>query len=562
MRKLLSIILIIGILLQAFCITAFAKDFKDIEGHWAQQYVERLIYNNIMNGYEDGTFRLNKTITRAEFTKLIVTMRYGAYQTYEDVIFSDVANDKWYYPYTCTAYIQGIADTEKGREYRPNEEITREEMVLMIVKSLKLSGGSSSFKDVSKSHKHYAEITSAVGGGILTGYEDGTFKPEKSATRGETAAMVCRMLDYISNRELTDQPSPVVSLTEDEEIEEEEPTPSVNYSSSSEKIIGTWQQIYNTGVTSSGAQVKCMNVISPTWFKIVDNTGLTPYSYEEVFYEDLDYYLADFGNKEYIKDCKNKGYKVWPMIGSESTCTKTSRFMKSEEARKAFVARIKEKIKYYDLDGINLDFEYMFESDKDLYSQFVKEMADMCHSVGVSLSVDVTKYLASSSSYSMCYDRTAIGKYADYVMLMGYDQNGTWSKTAGSVADLPWTEDAIKGLLKEVPAEKLVLGIPFYTRIWETWDGEVTKSSAVGIDTAESQVKENMAEAKFDSKTKQNYAEWGSEDIKYVVWLEDSTSIKERIDLVNKYNLAGVMSWSKEFGNSDAWSVIDKNLNR
>lgn len=567
LKMFFSYILIFAILLQGFSFCVSADDIPaDIQGHWAEKYAIRLINLYIMNGYNDGTFRLDGNITRAEFVKLLVTLRYGDYQEYDEEYFEDVSADKWYYRYICTAFEEGVLEEEKGGAFRPDELITREEMVVMIVNSLKLSGGSSSFGDVKKSHTHYKQISAAVKSGIINGYNDNTFRPENNATRGETAAMVCRILNYITDQELVSEPNPSIGTEdedlpdEDEEFEDDDYTDTPADAGIDGKINLTWHQIYNVGVTKTGNHMDGLNVISPTWFRLVDNTGLTPYSYEHEFYEPLNLYISDLGNKDYIKDAKMEGYKVWAMFNTEGVPSKASKFLNNADARKACVEMMKGYIKKYDLDGINLDFENMYETDRDVYSQFVKEMAEMCHSVGAVLSVDVTKYDATSSTYSMCYDRTAIAKYADYVALMAYDQNGTWSKTAGSVADLKWTEDALKLTLKEVPAEKLLLGIPFYARIWETVNGKVVKTSAVGMSTVANKIEENGAEIVYDEATGQNYAEWVSGNSVFKVWIEDKTSIEARIDLVNKYNLAGVASWSKTFETPDIWEYIEELL--
>ncbi len=575
MKKIcVSLILILVILTQLFAINVAAdSNASDMDGHWAKEYGVRLLKLGIMNGYEDGTFRLAGTITRAEFVKLLVTLRYGNYQTYTEEIFSDVPTDKWYYSYICTAFEEKILEEEEGTKFRPSDLITREEMVVMITNSLALSGGSSSFDDVGRNNEHYKEISAAVNSGIIQGYEDGLFRPENTATRGETAAMVCRILNYITDRELIGEPEPSLELTEEEEKQhsdgekQPEDIPDIEYtpgdvkSGIDGKINLTWHQIYNTGVTKTGNHMPGLNVISPTWFTLVDNTGLTPYSYEREFYRDLNLYIADLGNEEYIKDAKMEGYKVWAMFNTEGSPSKASKFLNSDEARNACVELMKEYIKSYDLDGINMDFENMYEADRDKYSLFVKEMADMCHSVGAILSVDVTRYESTSSTYSMCYDREAIGKYADYVGLMAYDQNGTWSTTAGSVADLEWTEESILRTLKEVPNEKILLGIPFYARIWETnSSGKVIKTSAVGMSTVTKKIEENNATVYYDEKTGQNYAQWVSGDSTFKVWIEDKTSIKARLELVEKYDLAGVASWSKTFETSDIWDFIKENL--
>jgi len=562
----LMIILIFLIQIPAFMVNA-TEIGADMEGHWAEEYGRRLLRLGIMNGYEDGTFKLTGTITRAEFTKLLVTLRYGNYQTYTDEIFTDVPLNAWYYNYVCTAYAEKILEEQEGESFRPSELITREEMVSMIVKSLELSGGRASFSDIKSSDEHYKEICAAVNSGIINGYEDGTFKPDNTATRGETATMVCRILNHITDKELVGEPNPEVDL-EDDEYPEDEPVeiPDVEYvpgdvdDGISGKINLTWHQIYNTGVTKTGNHMDGVNVISPTWFRLVDNTGLTPYSYEHEFYSDLNLYIADLSNKDYIKDCKAEGYKVWAMFNTEGSPSKTSKFLNSAPARAACVNMMKDMILKYDLDGINLDFENMNKSDRDLYTQFVKEMADMCHSVGAILSVDVTKYEPTSPTYSLCYDRTAIAKYADYVGLMAYDQNGTWSTEAGSVADLEWTEKALIKTLEEVPNEKLLLGIPFYARIWETVNGKVVKTSAVGMTTVANKIAENNATVYYDEKTGQNYAEWTSGNSVFKVWIEDKTSIKARLDLIEEYDLAGVASWSKTFETPDIWGFIEENL--
>ncbi len=571
-KTLFCLMLILTFLIQIPAFVAADNIGADMKGHWAEQYGTRLLRLGIMNGYEDGTFKLNGTITRAEFTKLLVTLRYGNYREYTEEVFEDVPKDKWYYSYICTANEEKILEEEEGEKFRPAELITREEMVVMITKSLELAGGASSFDDVNRKDEHYKEISAAVNSGIVTGYDDGLFRPENTATRGETAAMVCRILNHITEKELVEEPNPSLELTEDEYPEEDRPVkpeeiPDVEYTPGDVddgiegKINLTWHQIYNTGVTKTGNHMEGLNVISPTWFKLVDNTGLTPYSYEHEFYKDLNLYIADLGNKAYIEDAKMEGYKVWAMFNTEGSPAKASKFLNNADARKACVKMMKEFILKYDLDGINLDFENMYQSDRDLYSQFVKEMADMCHSVGAILSVDVTKYEATSPTYSLCYDRKTIAKYADYVALMAYDQNGTWSTTAGSVADLKWTENAVIKTLEEVPNEKLLLGIPFYARIWETnSDGKVIKTSAVGMATVAKCIEENNATIRYDEKTGQNYAEWTSGNSTFKVWIEDKTSIKARLDLVKKYDLAGVASWSKTFETSDIWEYIEENL--
>lgn len=544
MKKFLSIFLIITLL------TGFSAFATDVDGHWAEAYVKRLQSAGIMQGYEDGTFRPDGTVTRAEFVTMLVRLVYdgtGLTAVLSDKPFADVSETDWYYPYVCAAVQGGFVVADADGTFRPSDAITREEMVVMITLALELSGGACDFSDIPETYPHYDAVSAAVEAGILTGYEDGTFRPLSTATRGETAAMVCRMIDY---REGVQPPA-----TEPEQppvTEPEQPADRINM---------TWHQIYNKDVTKTGNHMNGLDVISPTWFRILDNTGLTPYSYEHVIDPDTNLYLADLGNTAYIEDAKDlEGYQVWAMLKTDFTVKTANKFLNSDTARKNCIDLIEQFIGQYRLDGINLDFENMYVSDKDQYTLFVKEMSEMCKRVGVVLSVDVTKYDPTGGTWSMCFDRAAIAQYADYVALMAYDENGTWSKKAGSVASLPWVERSIQTTLEEVPAEKLLLGIPFYARLWVEENGTVVKTYAYGMRTIAQKIAEAGAQIVYDEATGQNYAEWRDGNSVYKVWIEDKTSIQARLDLVEKYNLAGVASWSKTFETADIWDYIEENL--
>jgi len=160
----------------------------------------------------------------------------------------------------------------------------------------------------------------------------------------------------------------------------------------------------------------------------------------------------------------------------------------------------------------------------------------------------------------MCYDRAELAKYVDYVALMAYDEYGTWSKKGGSVASLPWTEECIEITLEEVPAAKLVLCVPFYARIWREDKGVLIRTAAMGMESAMERITNAGAEIVYDEVTGQDYAEWIEDGNTMKIWLENEKSMKKRLELVEKYNLAGVASWSKEFADPDIWSFIKENL--
>ena len=528
--------LILALILATSVSVSAGTVLKGVDKHWAGGYATELNEKGILSGDDKGNANLNDDIKRSEFIAMLIRALYQGEQIPAGVkSFADVKSGAWYYDIASYAKDKGIVSGDENGNLLPDSNVSREEIVLMLVRALKLTGGQAQFTDVTKDYKYYTEISAAVNSGIVNGYDDGTFGAKDSATRGESAAMIVRVLKLLPNPTPTTQPD-------------------------ADKINLTWHQIYSTDVKVTGNHMEGLNVISPTWFRVVDNTGKTPYSYETKLGGDNNLYIQDLGNNNYINDSKMEGYKVWALLKTDFDSKTTTKLLNDDVARQSLIENVKALILKYNLDGINMDFENMYVSDKDKYTQFVREMSEMTKSIDRTLSVDITKYDAHGGTWSLCYDRTEIAKYADYVALMSYDQNGTWSDKGGSVASLWWVEDALKLTLKEVPSEKLLLGVPFYTRLWQEKNGKVVKTSAIGMKTAQEKIKQAGAQIVYDAASGQNYAEWSSNGSVYKIWLEDELSMTKRVALIEKYNLAGVASWSKTFETSNIWTVINANL--
>jgi spore germination protein YaaH len=196
---------------------------------------------------------------------------------------------------------------------------------------------------------------------------------------------------------------------------------------------------------------------------------------------------------------------------------------------------------------------------------FVKELYQKTKPMGITLSVDVT-VIIKNSNWSECYDRKALAKVSDYIALMAYDQYWAGSPVSGSVSQLKWVEDHLKKVLLEVPKEKLLSGMPFYTRVWkEEYDASnklVVTSKAVSMEHAEQLVVENKAAKTWDAVSGQYYATYKKDGATYKIWLENESSIKLRVELANKYSLAGVASWKLGFEKPGIWNVIAAALNK
>jgi len=314
----------------------------------------------------------------------------------------------------------------------------------------------------------------------------------------------------------------------------------------------TWEAIYNRQPSlASMPSMEGMNVVSPTWFELVDAEGT----------------IQGKATHEYMEWAHKRGYQVWALFSNGFEPDRTSAVLASTEKRFAMIQQLVAFAQLYQLDGINIDFENVYTEDKENLVQFVKEMMPIMHEQGLVVSIDVTPK-STSEMWSLFLDRQALGKLVDYMMIMAYDEHWASSPKAGSVASLPWVEQSIKRIIEEdlVPSEKLILGMPFYTRVWseETLEDGSTKvsSKAIGMTKAEELIKEHELTRELDEASGQHYVEYVEDGIKQRIWLEDELSVKGRIALVHKYKLAGVATWTRSFAKDEIWAVMDEQLNQ
>ncbi len=316
------------------------------------------------------------------------------------------------------------------------------------------------------------------------------------------------------------------------------------------RINMAWDAIYkNTSISSKMQEVEGLDVLSPTFFEIEDASGT----------------VLNKVNSGYIKWAHSKGYKVWALLSNDfGSIEDTGKLLNDTDARDNVIRQILAYAALYKLDGINIDFENVYKRDKDALTQFVREITPLLHEQGLTVSVDVN-VPDGSDNYSLCYDRKALAEIVDYVMLMAYDQHWSTSPKAGSVSQITWVESKLEKTLTEVPAEKLILGVPFYTRLWKEEkgsDGNIKVSSSNGLfmDAAKNNINENNARVSWEEESGQFYAEYVKDGIRHRLWLEDENSINLRASLVLKYNLAGTSVWSKDASATKAWETLRENL--
>ena len=310
-----------------------------------------------------------------------------------------------------------------------------------------------------------------------------------------------------------------------------------------EKINMTWDYTNKKVVdTDNIDSAYGINVVSPTWFSISDNQGN----------------ILDKGNFEYVQKCKSLGYEVWPLIDNGFDPDLTHEILSSSKSREQIIKDIIQIYNKYEVDGINIDFENVYLKDKDLLTQFVRELYPVFREKNMTVSMDITP-ISVSENWSLSFDRKRLSQIVDYIMLMAYDQHWASSPIAGSVAQYSWVEDSLTNVLEKVPNHKLVLGVPFYTRLWKiekTITGEQVVSQALSMETANNFIKENNIELNWDEESGQYYGETIKEGILHKIWVEDAKSLQLKSSLINKYDLAGIASWRKGFETEEIWPII------
>lgn len=302
---------------------------------------------------------------------------------------------------------------------------------------------------------------------------------------------------------------------------------------------------YVSAPTRTG-KITGVNVVSPSFFY------MTKYSTTNVY--------ENVGNEgmAYVNWAHENGYQVWPMF-TNSNMSETSKMLSDYKSRENVINQIIKYIKQYNLDGINIDFEGMYEADKDNFSRLLIEIRPRLNEIGAVLSVDVTAP-DGAPEWSLCYDRYTIGKVADYVMFMAYDQYGVSATKAGTTAGHNWVEANVKKFLgqEEVKAEKIILGIPFYTRVWKEINGNVI-SSVVNIGNVNNLIPSNATKT-WDEDLQQYYVEYKKGGATYKIWVEDEKSIEAKLDLVSKYNLGGAAYWEYDRATKSIWNLIESKI--
>lgn len=321
--------------------------------------------------------------------------------------------------------------------------------------------------------------------------------------------------------------------------------PIYTYKKLGEKVRLGWHLVTVPKANDNLEQVvqnaKEMNVISPTWYRLIDIEGN----------------FSSLASTTYVQKAHEMGLQVWALIDNFDSNVSTYELFSSSKARKSLIDNMMQEAELYGFDGWNIDFETLASETGIHYIQFLKELSIRCRQEGLILSVDNHV----PAPYNEFYDLQTQGKVVDYVIIMAYDEHYAGSPVAGSVASMNFFKKALNDTLAKMPKERIVMAVPFYTRLWaeQTVDGVVKVSSeALTMNGAQTVLSSRNIKAELDEVTGQNYAEYVENGITYKIWMEDVDSMKQRLEAISAGEVAGIAAWRLGYGTEEIWSMMEQ----
>lgn len=309
------------------------------------------------------------------------------------------------------------------------------------------------------------------------------------------------------------------------------------------KINLVWHQSTSTesndAMVEMTAEMTGVNVISPTWFSVTDETGT----------------ISSLASADYVKLAHEAGREVWGLIDNFNEAFDETTDLAYASVRSRIIEQLLAEAASCGMDGINVDFENLKEAGIPHYLQFLRELTSAAHAQNLVVSVDTPV----PQAYTMYYQRGEQARFVDYMIVMAYDEHFAGSEEAGSVSSLPFVQQAVEEMTRVMPADQVICGIPFYTRVWtEKFGQSAITSEVLGMDGAKNYAKENQMTETWDASLGQNVATVETSDARYTIWMEDEQSMEEKLKVIQSADLAGVAEWKLGFECADVWSLISK----
>ena len=315
-----------------------------------------------------------------------------------------------------------------------------------------------------------------------------------------------------------------------------------------EPIMLVWEAVYSRNPNvDTLPDMPGVNVVSPTWYALTDKEGN----------------VSSMVSDAYIRWARDNGYQIWALVSNEFDIDRTHEFLKSAAAREQFIDRMINEALTYGYEGINVDFEHVYMEDRDQLTHFINELAWAMRQHDLILSMDVT-IMGGSDNWSKCYDHAYLGRIVDYLVIMTYDEHWAASPISGPVASYGWVERGMIELTQVVDPDRLVMGLPFYTRVWrerpstERANRMVNRSTAIGMEAQANFIENNDLTPFWDDESKLYYAAIVDGEDLVKIWIENAETLSIRAGLVHELGLAGIAGWQRSFATDDVWPALQE----
>jgi spore germination protein YaaH len=495
-----------------------ALPFDDIAASYARSEIIDLYNRKILTGTSETSFSPEGAMTRAEFITMLDRLLKLEPVASPISPYSDVAKNAWYYGWIQAAVQLELAGGTSASTFAPAQPVTRQEAAVWLVKAFKQTGSTAGapavFKDADQIAAWAGSAVAAVNRlGLMKGDETGAFRPEAPITRQETAVLIYRVL------------------------QQEKWAAELEGTKASQIVLG-WQYGQTAAAYESNILRSNVNTLTPRWY-FVGSTGA----------------VSDSTVASLVTWAKKNGKQVWPMVGNRFDQAATHQMLSSAAVRTAAVNQLGALVSTYSLNGLNIDFENVGAADRASLTAFITQLAAKLHGLGAVLSVDVSPDLGTD--WTDAFDYAALGKQADYLVMMGYDEHYSGSMNPGSNASLPYVTQAVNTLLKTVSPQKVILGMPLYTRDWTLKQTGVTPSSAeLSLVQQNQLVNSYTLRPVWNSTLGQYVASYTRQSLKHTLWLEDGRSLTAKYNLAVKQKLAGIAYWYIGGESPDIWTSL------
>ncbi|NIK75813.1 spore germination protein YaaH [Paenibacillus castaneae] len=495
-----------------------SSPFQDISSSYAKDDILALYEKNILTGTSNTIFSPIKSMTRAEFVTVLDRL-LGLEPVASPVTsFKDIAPKDWYYGWIQAAVQLGLVGGTSASTFAPSSVITRQEAAVLLTRAMKQmnegNGIKLSFNDKSLiSDWAVSSVAAMQKIGLMKGDETGRFRPRDPIQRQEIAVLINRVLHKESWAA---------------ELERK----------AENRIQLGWQYGQTTDEYRKSIVNSNVNTLSPRWY-FLDEAGA----------------VSNGTVPSLVTWAHTYNRKVWAMVGNRSNQEETHRVLSSADSRNKLINTLTSYVKQYGLDGLDIDFENMAPKDRSVFTTFITDLRAKLHAINAVLVVNVSA--DEGTDWTDVFDYAALGKQADYVLMMGYDEHWSGDTVAGSVASLPFVKDAMDNLLKVVPNKKIILALPLYNRDW-SMNKNGSSSSSVNITLAEQNrlIAANSIKPVWNSVLGQYTASYTKSGVQHRLWLEEGRSLSAKYELALNDRIAGLAYWHIGGESSDTWTSL------